>query len=95
MASLHQLKSGIWKPTSFGFVEVRSPDTIFWFTCDSYSISTCKCIIPQFNSLLYAWKWIINIDNSIGGQNLNHCTRILVHIYTHFNLVGLPKNLPL
>jgi hypothetical protein len=35
------------------------------------------------------------MDNSIGGQNLNHAIGILVHIYTHFNLVGLPKNLPL
>ncbi len=36
-----------------------------------------------------------NIDNSIGGQNVNHGTRMLAHFYIHLNLVGLTINLPL
>jgi len=60
----------IWKPTFFGFAKARFLDILICSICDSYSIFTYKCSIPQFNSLQYAWKKIGSIDNSIGSQNL-------------------------
>jgi hypothetical protein len=81
MASLQQLRSIIWNFTSFGFAEARSLDTIIRSTYDSCSILTCKCTIPQFSSLHYAWKIIGNIDNSIGGRNFNHAIKKSLFIY--------------
>jgi hypothetical protein len=33
------------------------------------------------------------MDNFIGGRNINHGIGMLVHFYSHLNLVGLPINL--
>jgi hypothetical protein len=43
-----------------------SPNTIVQSTCDSYSISTYKCILPQIISLLYAYVTTLALGLQLG-----------------------------